>query len=292
MAKLVDTAGRPFSGVVPYAVTAIVVDNDDPNTLGRVQVKFPTLSEEPISFWLRQATPNAGKERGLYALPEVDDEVLVIFMQGSQDIGVIIGQFWNGEDVPPQEADGGLDAVDRTLWEGDWSSDGYAAGAGDDAKNDRRFWRSRSGHLIGFDDTKGSETIQIWDSKGALSLIFDTAEARIILSNSKGDIHVRAKNDLFLEAGNDMKVKVKNNYETEAGKDTKWKAGGGHTFESKMDAKHKSGANYLIEATADFKAKGINSVVEGSAKFVGKGAMVEISGSAMVKVAGGVIQLN
>ena len=29
---------------------------------------------------------------------QVDDEVLVVFMQGSQDVGVIIGQFWNGVD--------------------------------------------------------------------------------------------------------------------------------------------------------------------------------------------------
>ena len=68
MAKLVDAAGRPHSGVVSYPVVALVVDNDDPDELGRVQVKFPTLHEEPISFWLRQVSPNGGKHRGMYAL--------------------------------------------------------------------------------------------------------------------------------------------------------------------------------------------------------------------------------
>src|SRR5678815_571610 len=100
MAKLTDFLGRPFSGTVPTAVVGLVTENVDPDELGRVKVKFPTLHEEPQSFWLRIASPNAGKERGLYAVPEKEDEVLVLFMQGSQDVGLIIGQFWNGKDVP------------------------------------------------------------------------------------------------------------------------------------------------------------------------------------------------
>ena len=60
---------------MPFAVVGIVTDNVDPDELGRIQVKFPTLHEEPLSFWLRQISPNAGAERGLYALPEIDDEL-------------------------------------------------------------------------------------------------------------------------------------------------------------------------------------------------------------------------
>ncbi len=293
MAKLVDSSGRPHSGIVSYPVTAIVVDNDDPDELGRIQVKFPTLHGEPLSFWLRVASPNAGKERGFYSLPEKGDEVLVIFMNGSQDIGVIMGQFWNGEDILPEEAKGGLDAR-GSLWSGKWSSDDYAKGSSDDADNDRRFWRSRSGHIIGFDDTSGKETVQVWDKSGALSLIFDSKDKRIILSNSSGDLHIRTAKNLFFEAGMDAKFKVGQNYEFEAGMDTSFKAGMNHTFEAGMDAKFKAGMNYEIEASMNYKAKGgMQASVEGGMTFSAKGGMqAELKGGAMATVKGGMVMIN
>jgi len=294
MAKLVDAAGRPHSGVVPYPVVALVVDNDDPEELGRVQVKFPTLHEEPISFWLRQISPNAGKERGQYALPEVDDEVMVLFMNGTQDIGVIVGQFWNGKDVPPKEAIGGLDSVSRTMWKGKWSKDGYAAGSSDDADNDRRFWRSRSGHIIGFDDTKGKETVQVWDKSGQLGLIMDSKDGRIILSNNKGDIHIRTAKNLFFEAGMDAKFKVGKNYEFEAGMNTKFKAGMNHEFKAGMNAKHDAGMNYDIKAGLGFKAKaGLTAKIEGGLTFNAKGGLqAEMKGGLMAVVKGAFVMIN
>jgi uncharacterized protein involved in type VI secretion and phage assembly len=293
MAQLTDSGGRPHSGVVPYPVPAIVVDNDDPDELGRIQVKFPTLHDEPISFWLRQVSPNAGKERGLYALPEIDDEVLVLFMMGSQDIGVIIGQFWNGKDIPPKEALSKMPAS-KSLWKGKWSSDPFEDGSTDDADNDRRFWKSRSGHLFAFDDTSGSETVQIWDKSHKLALVFDTANSRIILSNSGGDIHVRAKNDLFLEAGNDMKVKVGNNYITEVSMDSKWKSGMNHAFEAGQTAKHKAGMDYKIEAGMNFTAKAsMSAKIEGSMSFSAKGGIdAKLEGGAMAVVKGGMVTIN
>jgi uncharacterized protein involved in type VI secretion and phage assembly len=58
-----------------YGVTiAIVTNNQDPKKMGRVKVKFPWLSENDESDWSRVVSPMAGKERGLFLLPEVDDE--------------------------------------------------------------------------------------------------------------------------------------------------------------------------------------------------------------------------
>ncbi len=293
MAQLTDPSGRPHSGIVPYPVPAVVTDNDDPDKLGRIKVKFPTLHGEPFSFWIRQVSPNAGKERGLYALPEKGDEVLVLFMLGSQDIGVIIGQFWNGVDIPPAEAIGGMPKP-ADLWAGQWSKDKFTAGSTDDADNDRRFWRSRSGHLLAFDDTKGSETVHLWDKSHKLALVFDTANSAIFLSNSGGDIHVRAKNDLYLEAGNNMKVKIAKDLQLEAGMNTKWKAGMDHTFEAGMNAKHKAGMNYEIEAGMNFKAKAsLAAKIEGSLTFDAKGGLsAKLEGGAMAAVKGGIVTIN
>jgi uncharacterized protein involved in type VI secretion and phage assembly len=83
-------------------VVGIVTNNDDPEKLGRVRVKFPTLSQDDESAWSRVATPGGGKQRGLQWIPEVDDEVLVGFELDDTTRPVILGGLWNRKDAPPE----------------------------------------------------------------------------------------------------------------------------------------------------------------------------------------------
>lgn len=294
MAKVTNLLGAPHSGLVPYAVVGIVDDNVDPDELGRIKVKFPTLHEEPLSFWLRQISPNAGKERGLYSLPEKDDEVMVIFMQGSHDVGVIIGQFWNGVDIPPAECKDGLPGSSETDTGGSWSTDKFTDGSTDLEKNDRRFWKSRSGHLFVFDDSDGKESVQIWDQTHTLALVFDSKESRILLTNSSGDIHVRTKTDLYLEAGGDIKWYAGGNIEGESGQDTVHKAGVNYEMESGMDTAFTAGMNFSVEASMNFEVKAnMSAKIEGSMSFEAKGGIeAKLEGSAMATIKGGIVMIN
>jgi uncharacterized protein involved in type VI secretion and phage assembly len=296
MAKLTDFLGRPHSGIVPHAVIGLVTDNKDPDKLGRVKVKFPALQDDggqpPLSTWLRVASPNGGKERGFYALPEVDDEVLVLFLQGSQDVGVVIGQFWNGKDKPPKEADDGMPGASATDTGGGLSTDKPKDGSGNYEKNDRRLWRSRSGHLFVFDDTSGKESVQIWDKSLKLALWFDSA-GKIFLSNAAGDIHIRAKQNLFLEAGQNIKMKAGQNYELEAGQNVKMKAGMNFDSEAGQNFSVKASMDAKIEASMNFSGKGMNCKMEGSVAFDAKGgATAKVEGSATCTIKGGMVSIN
>jgi phage protein D len=79
-----------------------VSNNNDPQKLGRVRVKFPTLTEEHESDWARVVSVGAGSSRGLDWLPEIGDEVLVAFEHGNIHRPYIIGGLWNGKDKPPE----------------------------------------------------------------------------------------------------------------------------------------------------------------------------------------------
>lgn len=79
---------------------AVVTDNKDPDKLGRVKVKYPTLGGEVESGWARIAWGAAGKERGTVTLPEVNDEVVVGFAHGDVRRPFILGALFNGVDTP------------------------------------------------------------------------------------------------------------------------------------------------------------------------------------------------
>lgn len=294
MARVTDTGGRAVSGYVPHPAVAIVVDNVDPEGLGRIKVKFPTLPQEPQSFWLRQVSPNGGAVGGVYALPEKEDEVLVMFLQGSQDHGVIMGQFWNGKTKPPTESAAGMPGSGKSEIPGNQlSKDKFNDGSTDIQKNDRRFWRSRAGHLIVMDDTKGKETVQIWDGTHTLSLAFDSKDSRIVMANTKGDIHFRTKGNMVLEAGADIRFRAGANVLGESVQKTEHKAGTEIITESGTDTRMTAKANFKVEAKQSVEVKAALDVkIEGN-MFASKGRVsAKMEGGASAEVKAGIVKIN
>jgi uncharacterized protein involved in type VI secretion and phage assembly len=182
-----------------YGVTiAEVTNNKDEAKLGRVKVKFPWLSDTDESFWARVLTPMAGSDRGMYFLPEVGDEVLVAFEHGNIEFPYILGALWNGKDKPPE--------------------------TNEDGKNNKRTIKSRSGHTITLDDTDGEEKIEIVDKSKKNSIVVNTkentitisADADITLKSSNGKLILSGK-EIQLDSKGDVKIKASQNMNIEAG---------------------------------------------------------------------------
>jgi uncharacterized protein involved in type VI secretion and phage assembly len=180
-------------------VVGIVTNNQDPQNMGRVKVKFPCLSDEDESNWARIATLMAGKDRGTYFLPDVNDEVLVAFEHGDCRIPYVLGALWSGEDQdkPPQT-----------------NSDG---------KNNIRLIKSRNGHVIQLSDEESKETISISDKDAKNKLVIDitnntitiTANQDIVLSASQGTIKLEAKT-IELKSSADTKVEAQTGVDIKA----------------------------------------------------------------------------
>jgi phage protein D len=81
-------------------VVGVVTNNNDPDQMGRVRVKYPSLSDSEESAWARIATPSAGKARGLLMLPQPDEEVIIGFEHGDTRRPIVIGSVFNGKDKP------------------------------------------------------------------------------------------------------------------------------------------------------------------------------------------------
>ena len=95
---------------------AKVVSVNDPEGLSRVQVRlvsFDGADAQDLPIWARVAMPFAGNNRGAFFIPDVDDEVLVSFVNGDPRQPIVIGGLWNGNDSPPEQLGGSGDSVDR-----------------------------------------------------------------------------------------------------------------------------------------------------------------------------------
>jgi phage protein D len=98
---LIDlTAGEPGSNWRNSVVVGVVTSNSDPQSLGRVRVKYPALDDQHEGWWARIAAPSAGANRGLLMLPVVGDEVLLAFEHGDDEHPYVIGSLWNGQAQP------------------------------------------------------------------------------------------------------------------------------------------------------------------------------------------------
>ncbi len=98
LAEALHAGGRARSFADHLAI-AIVTSNTDPDKLGRVKVKYPVLGEVE-SGWARIAWGAAGMERGVAALPHVNDELVVGFEHGDVRRPLVLGALFNGKDTP------------------------------------------------------------------------------------------------------------------------------------------------------------------------------------------------
>lgn len=133
----------------PGVVTAIVKNLKDPNGQGRIELQFPWLSDSLRSYWAPVAAPLAGKGRGLFFMPEIDDEVLVAFEHGSFDHPYIIGFLWNGVDMPPE-----TDLKNRVI-----KTPGGHTLRFEDGEGKKIVVKSSSGQTITLDDTESAITL-------------------------------------------------------------------------------------------------------------------------------------
>jgi phage baseplate assembly protein V len=90
----------------PIAALGIVTQVNDPEGLGRVQVAFPTYGNVETD-WLSVLAMGAGAKKGLVSLPDVGDQVLVLFPHGDPAQGVVLGGLYGVQDPPDWGIEGG-----------------------------------------------------------------------------------------------------------------------------------------------------------------------------------------
>lgn len=78
-----------------------VMQNVDPEQMGRIQVMVPDVSGLLPSSWAMPCVPIAGKSSGTFVVPQIGAGVWIEFEQGDPDYPVWTGGFWgSAAEVP------------------------------------------------------------------------------------------------------------------------------------------------------------------------------------------------
>ena len=83
-----------------------VVNNSDPQQMGRLAVQVPDVSNVQTSTWAMPSAPFAGSQSGCFAVPPVGASVWVEFEQGNSDYPIWSGGFWGSSGEVPSSAQG------------------------------------------------------------------------------------------------------------------------------------------------------------------------------------------
>jgi uncharacterized protein involved in type VI secretion and phage assembly len=225
VATLMQKMERLFHG----KYRGLVVDNEDPENLGRLKAKVPSvLGTEIVTGWAMPCVPLGGAaNQGVLFVPEVGAGVWVEFEEGDLEFPVWVGTYWskpNGESELPKPNDPG--------------------GAEHDAVQSpptRKIIKTMKGHTIQFEDADGDEMVILVDGVNGHVLVMDKDGIKIS-DGVNGHEFVLDGDGVSITdgvtSGNLLKM-----------------ASGAVTLESAGDVLIK-GVNVTIEASGKLEAKG------------------------------------
>jgi Rhs element Vgr protein len=209
------------SGLQVGIVTAL---EDDPDGEDRIRVRLPLISPDEDGTWARIATLDAGDSRGTFFRPEIEDEVIVGFLDADPRYPIVLGMCHSSAKPAPELA-------------------------ADD--NHRKGYVSRSKISLLFDDETKAVVLET-PAGNKVSLSED--EKRITIADQNGNsitlddagITITSAKALLLEAAKDIDVTGANvALEASSG----FKAAGGQNAEV-------SGSSTTIKGDASTVIKG------------------------------------
>ncbi len=252
-----ESAITPNAAVNSMAVSetqfAQVIDNKDPDKMGRVKVRFFWQLSNQSSPWLRIAQPHAGKETGFHFLPEINEEVVVGFEGGNPQRPFVMGSMFSSNSKPDKG----------------WESN----------NNDFKVIRSRSGHTIEFNDSQGNEMLTIYNPTK------DSESNKIVLSMNPASISIYSKGDISFESGGDIKLKASNKISLKTDS-------GDITVDAGQAVKLSGTSGMSIDGTPNVDISGTNVSIKADGQLKAEGAMAELNGSATVQIQGAMVKIN
>jgi Rhs element Vgr protein len=183
---------RPASGLLP-AIKGLHVGvvsqlQEDPDGEDRILVKIPIINAEEQGIWCRVSSLDAGENRGSFFRPEIEDEVIVGFINEDPNQGIVLGMLHSSAKPAP------IVAADE---------------------NHEKGFVTRSEMKVMFNDDKKSITIEtpagkvitLDEDQGVIKL--EDENSNVITMNSDG-ISIESAGEIKMKASKDVSIEGMN----------------------------------------------------------------------------------
>ena len=228
-----DIADAPAAGLVAaingLQIGKVVQLQDDPKGENRILVRLPIIDNRARGVWARVSTLDAGKGktnggRGSFFLPELDDEVIVGFINDDPRDAVVLGMVNSSSRPAP------INANDS---------------------NDEKGFVTKSELRIHFnDDTK---TITI-DTPNGNSIKLDEGNSSITVEDQNGNSTKMDSSGIDINSASDIKINATGSIEMTAG--TSMKLGAAQMTISAQSSMSLSGATATLSADGSATIRG------------------------------------
>ncbi len=172
----------PAAGLLPSIaglhIGVVTKLGDDPSGEGRIKVRIPVINPQEEGTWARIATLDAGKDRGTFFYPEIDDEVIVGFLNDDPRFPVVLGMCHSSNKPAPEPPT-------------------------DD--NHRKGYVSREKMKMNFDDEK---KIITFETPAGNKFILSEEDKAITLEDQNGNKIVLDSAGITIESSKDFIVKA------------------------------------------------------------------------------------
>ncbi|MFY0630366.1 MAG: type VI secretion system tip protein VgrG [Flavobacteriaceae bacterium] len=187
-----DASSQPASGLLP-AISGLQIGivtqlQDDPDGEDRILVRIPIVGNKEQGIWCRVASLDAGKKRGAFFRPEIEDEVIIGFINEDPNDAIVLGMLHSSTKEAPIK--------------------------GSDDNHEKGFF-TRSDMRIHFDDDKKSIKIStpvgkvISLDEDAKNIVIEddhsnkiTMDSNGVVIESPGNIELKASKDVNIEGTN------------------------------------------------------------------------------------------
>lgn len=185
-----DIIDFPAGGIIPgvrgLQIGKVVQLENDPDGEHRIKVKIPVVDHQSAGIWCRIACLDAGLERGSFFRPEIDDEVIIGFINDDPRDAVVLGML-NSSALPAP-----LDAQDANHEKGFFTRSKMRIHFNDDTKTITI-------------DTPAGNSVKL-DEQGKSINVTDQNNNEIAMETS--GISIKSPKEISVEAGTALNLKA------------------------------------------------------------------------------------
>ncbi len=174
-----------LAAVSGLQIGVVIQLQDDPDGEYRALVKIPILSTEEDGVWARMSLPDAGNNRGFFFRPEIDDEVIIGFINNDPREAIILGGVHSSSQTAP------LDPADDNYQKGYFSKEELKLTFDDEVK------------AINLETPAGNK-VALSEDDGGISIEDENGNKIVLDSNG---ISIESAKDIILKAeSGDIKI--------------------------------------------------------------------------------------